>query len=310
MEDMTPSARPEEIPVSDMQKGKLEGAEESILGAQAALKRGQSHLPALQNLAGSPNKHPDGTTLMKSTLDASKVFLKRHQLYNELKQIPVTVEQSSCLQVLEDFLRNQIKTMENVKGLKFDYGFGGFGGGGLPGSSSGSPFDGAFGGHFQSITQQILRKNLGNGAKKLLDAANDRLAKILNAGAAYKIKPARLKKKKPKPVEQAFDEEMEGHNGESAQSDENKTGERDEESLEEDPDDDDDSNSPDSNQYGDIEEDEDDEQEAVAAEIEKQRLLDLYVEELSDEVAASSLPEDQQHMLVKILTRQHGFMMD
>jgi hypothetical protein len=80
-----------------MQKGKLEGAEESILGAQAALKRGQSHLPALQNLAGSPNKHPDGTTLMKSTLDASKVFLKRHQLYNELKQIPVTVEQSSCL---------------------------------------------------------------------------------------------------------------------------------------------------------------------------------------------------------------------
>ena len=91
--------------------------------------------------------------------------------------------------------------MENVKGLKLDYGFGGFGGGGPPGSSSGSPFDGAFGGHFQSVTQQILRKNLGNGAKKLLDAANERLAKILNAGTAYKIKAARQKKQKPKPVE-------------------------------------------------------------------------------------------------------------
>jgi len=91
--------------------------------------------------------------------------LKRNHLYSELKQIPVTVEQSSCLQILEDFLKNRVRTMEHVKSLKFDYGFGGMGGfggggGGPPGSSS--AFGSAFGGHYQSITQKILRKNLGN----------------------------------------------------------------------------------------------------------------------------------------------------
>jgi len=48
----------------------------------------------------------------------------------------------------------------------------------------------------------------------------------------------------------------------------------------------------------------------MAADMEKQRLLDLYVEELPDEVISSEIPEEQQHMLVKILTRQHAFMID
>jgi len=48
----------------------------------------------------------------------------------------------------------------------------------------------------------------------------------------------------------------------------------------------------------------------MAAEMEKQRLIDLFVEELPDEIIASKMPEDQQHILVKILTRQHTFMMD
>jgi hypothetical protein len=109
--------------------------------------------------------------------------MKRDYLYSELKSIPVTVEQQSNLQILEDFLRNKIKTMDNVKGLKFDYGFGDRG----P-TSSASPFGNAFGGHYQSITQKILRKNLGNGARKILDTANTKLAKILNSGSAYKIK--------------------------------------------------------------------------------------------------------------------------
>lgn len=45
-------------------------------------------------------------------------------------------------------------------------------------------------------------------------------------------------------------------------------------------------------------------------EMEKQRLLDIYVEELPDEIINSDVPEEQQHMLVKILTRQHAFMID
>ena len=46
------------------------------------------------------------------------------------------------------------------------------------------------------------------------------------------------------------------------------------------------------------------------AEMEKQRLLDIYVEELPEEIINSGVPEEQQHMLVKILTRQHAFMID
>lgn len=64
-----------------------------------------------------------------------------------------------------------------------------------------------------------------------------------------------------------------------------------------------------SDAYSDMDEDEEDEHE-MAADVEKQRLLDLYVEELPDEVINSDVPEEQQHMLVKILTRQHAFMID
>jgi hypothetical protein len=64
-----------------------------------------------------------------------------------------------------------------------------------------------------------------------------------------------------------------------------------------------------SDAYSDMDEDEEDEHE-MAADVEKQRLLDLYVEELPDEVINSDIPEEQQHMLVKILTRQHAFMID
>ena len=54
----------------------------------------------------------------------------------------------ACLQLLEDFLRNKVKTADQVKGLKMDYGFGGFGGppsSGGPGSLFGS---GAFHGQY------------------------------------------------------------------------------------------------------------------------------------------------------------------
>lgn len=56
--------------------------------------------------------------------------------------------------------------------------------------------------------------------------------------------------------------------------------------------------------YGDI----DDEEEA--AEIERERLLDVFVEELAEEIVSSGIPDDQQHVLAKVLTRQHSLMLD
>ena len=100
----------------------------------------QSTHPAIMSLAASPGKNEQiKSEIEKRNLEKSKVYLKRHMLYSELKNIPVTVEQSSCLQILEDFLRNRIRTMDHVKDLKFDYGgFGGFGRHGRPSKGVGS----------------------------------------------------------------------------------------------------------------------------------------------------------------------------
>ena len=247
------------------------------LSHQEPMKKAKSHHPALLKLAASPNK------IEQTNINYSKVYAKRDYLYSELKSIPVTVEQQSNLQILEDFLRNKIKTMDNVKGLKFDYGFG---------DRGNSPFGSAFGGHYQSITQKILRKNLGNGARKILDTANTKLAKILNSGNAYKIKQV---KKKKKADNDGYDEEMDEIVAAPVNPDKEKSNEEDE--------------SPEEEEYGDMEEEEEDEQE-MQQEMEKQRLIDLFVEELPSEIISSKIPEEQQHILVKILTRQHTFMMD
>jgi hypothetical protein len=195
-------------------------------------------------------------------------------------------------------LRNRIKTLDHVKGLKFDYGFGGFGGGGPPGSSGNSLFGSAFGGQYQSITQKILRKNLGNGARKMLDSANERLTKILNTGQAYKIK-TKMKKKAAKKLKDGYGDEMED-------LEKDKEGHSDEDISKSDGEHNEDSGSSDG--YGDMENEEDERE--MEADIERQRLLDLFVEELPDEILASNIPEDQKTMLVKILTRQHAFMID
>lgn len=52
------------------------------------------------------------------------------------------------------------------------------------------------------------------------------------------------------------------------------------------------SNDEDSQGFGEMEEEEEDEQE-MAAEMEKQRLLDLFVEELPQEIINSAIPEEQ-----------------
>lgn len=264
--------------MEDLSPAKEKGGDEETLTPQLMKKKGQSHHPALMNLAGSPGKELASSAIQQQRLNESKVYLKRHYLYSELGEIPVTVEQSSCLQILEDFLRNRIKTIEHVKDLKFDTcGFGGFSGS----KAGGSLFGGALHGQYQSISQKIMRKNLGNQARKLLDSGNERLTKILNTGVALKIRAD--KKKKPKKLAEEFG--MEGV--EFAE----KSG----------------SNSRDESHsdYG----DEQEEQE-IQAEIERQKMLDQFVEEFPTEIMEASVPEDQLQQLAKILTRQHAFMVD
>ena len=49
---------------------------------------------------------------------------------------------------------------------------------------------------------------MGNQARKLLNRANDRLTKILNAGPAFKIGSRKAGAKKAKKIEDGYDEEM------------------------------------------------------------------------------------------------------
>lgn len=128
----------------------------------------------------------------------------------------------------------------------------------------------------------MLRKGLGEPARKILDSANERLSKILSGNMAVRIKAAKAKAEGG----EGSGEEMEGI--EAAQKD----GSGDEGSH--------------SDGYGDIE----DEEEHEAAEMERERLLDVYVEELPDEILNSGIPEDQMQALAKALPRQHAFMLD
>lgn len=56
--------------------------------------------------------------------DLSVTFLKRDALYKELKSVNVSVENSSTIEVIKDFLRNKVNTKENVKQLKSHSGLG------------------------------------------------------------------------------------------------------------------------------------------------------------------------------------------
>jgi hypothetical protein len=71
--------------------------------------KSNSHHPAFLVLGGEKNIED---------LPHSKVYLKRNFLYNELQQVLISVEQCASLWLLEDFLRNKIRTMEDVKNLK------------------------------------------------------------------------------------------------------------------------------------------------------------------------------------------------
>lgn len=250
------------------------------LAPQALKKKGVSHHPALLQLAASPQKDGGSTAITQQKVNSSRVYLKRHALYSELAQIPVTVEQSTCLQLLEDFLRNKVKTADQVRGLKLDYGLGAFGAAarGGPAGAGGSLFAEAFGSHYSSLGQKILTKSLGEPARKLLDAANERLSKILGGGPAVRIKATDEAKLASKAL--GTGEAMEGV----------ESGRKSDHAEDDSP----------SDGYGDIDEDE---EELEAADLERQRLLDVYVEELAEEILRADIAEDQKEALAKLLTR-------
>ena len=49
--------------------------------------------------------------------------MKRNSLYTELRSVLLSVEQCASLSLLEDFLRNKIKSQNDVKSLKTPHSF-------------------------------------------------------------------------------------------------------------------------------------------------------------------------------------------
>ena len=84
--------------------------------APPTFAKASSHHPAFMHLADQ--SAASSSNNMTPEAGFSKVYLKRNFLYTELKQVLVSVEQCASLILLEDFLRNRIKTIEDVKTLK------------------------------------------------------------------------------------------------------------------------------------------------------------------------------------------------
>jgi len=49
--------------------------------------------------------------------EKSQVYQKRYKLFTELKQVPLNIQQSDNIWLLEDFLLKRVKTSEDVKRL-------------------------------------------------------------------------------------------------------------------------------------------------------------------------------------------------
>lgn len=48
----------------------------------------------------------------------SKIFTKRDYLYNEMKSVSISVDHCASMWLLEDFLRQRIKSLDDVRSLK------------------------------------------------------------------------------------------------------------------------------------------------------------------------------------------------
>lgn len=54
---------------------------------------------------------------MSDEAEKSQVYSKRYDLFNQLKQVPLNIQQSDNIWLLEDFLLKRIKTSEDVRKL-------------------------------------------------------------------------------------------------------------------------------------------------------------------------------------------------
>lgn len=162
-----------------------------------------------------------------------------------------------------------------------------------------------------------MKKNLGNGARKILDSANSRLAAILNENFPIRLKERNRRKRLQKIADDA-NQSMEEDGEEKSESDKDgdmkeevadtkskKSNDKDDESIKDDEnkESDKDSSSDKSDSYGGEQPEEEDEQELFEMEMARQTKLKVYVEDLSDEILLSNIPEEQKHLLVKILTK-------
>jgi hypothetical protein len=66
----------------------------------------------------SKSTPPFAALSASDTHGVSKVFVKRDYLYNEMKNITVSVDHCASMWLLEDFLRSRIKSPEDVAALK------------------------------------------------------------------------------------------------------------------------------------------------------------------------------------------------
>ena len=86
-EELPDFAEPEDSQMEDQSPETMEenaGIEADAQKPANKMKKGQSHAPALMSLAGSPAKDGLLAPIEQQKLNASKVYTKRHYLYNEL----------------------------------------------------------------------------------------------------------------------------------------------------------------------------------------------------------------------------------
>jgi hypothetical protein len=121
------------------------------LMAPPSIQKAVSHHPAFLHLADQSASAAEAP---------SKVYQKRNFLFTELKQVMVSVEQCASLFLLEDFLRNRIKTMDDVKTLKVPPSY--YSSQPKPGTSASSLGTHRLARHFVERTIERMRETMEN----------------------------------------------------------------------------------------------------------------------------------------------------
>lgn len=75
--------------------------------------------PASKPLVEEIIEEKKATSVRDNEEDYSLIYLKRDALYKELKAVNVSVENSSTMEVIQDFLRNRVNNRDHIKQLKY-----------------------------------------------------------------------------------------------------------------------------------------------------------------------------------------------